>query len=189
MFLNVYTLKPVLCLPRTLQDTQCIRIHPPWKTPSPRLHMLAHLLNKDSQPVHQHQAITHYPWCILSRYMVQWPQQEEFKRALEDYDCDLVLCSHTSKPGIMGYHQQFLAHQPGLDLLLLPRQKECSTKARGQASTPPLTLRARLKKGPLTALRTVGRTLVSCQPELGAGQTRHKVTGTPFRWSTVACLL
>ena len=41
-----------------------------------------------------------------------------------------------------------------------------------------MTLRAKLKKGLRTALKTVGRTLVSCQPELAAGQTRHKVAGT-----------
>ncbi|KAL0045532.1 hypothetical protein WJX82_009348 [Trebouxia sp. C0006] len=52
------------------------------------------------------------------------------------------------------------------------RHKDCFTKARSRASTRPLTLRAKLKKGLWTALKTVGRTLVSCQPELAAGQTQ-----------------
>lgn len=85
--------------------------------------------------------------------------------------CDLVLGSCTRKPGIMEHHEHICAHQYVYHVLLLYRHKDCSTKARGQASTCLLTLRARLKKGHWTALRTAEKTLVSCQPELGAGQT------------------
>ena len=111
-----------------------------------------------------------HPWCILSHYRVQCPQQVRLKGERRTAAVIWYYAHALASQALYGITRKF-SHQPVLDLLLLRRHRDCSTKARGQASTTPLTLRARLKKGPWTALRTVGRTLVSCQPELAAGQT------------------